>query len=162
MFCLPIPTLKCILYICEGFIYFQNQSVYFAADWSWECINSSQTHECRNWDRGHAIPFPGIHKLDFWYSVRTHKLWHFWKKRRSISKLMNILWKRKFHSKIFRYSYYRHWKIISWPASLNLGESLCCDWDRCNQSLEVYHANHTLRKSEVHYFLYNPQGLEVT
>jgi hypothetical protein len=32
-----------------------------------------------------------------------------------------------------------------------LGESLCCDWDRCNQSLEVYHANHTLRKAEVHY-----------
>jgi hypothetical protein len=34
-----------------------------------------------------------------------------------------------------------------------LGESLCCDWDRCNQSLEIYHANHTLRKAEVHYKL---------
>ncbi len=25
--------------------------------------------ECMNWDWGYAIPFSGIHKLDFWYSV---------------------------------------------------------------------------------------------
>ncbi len=29
----------------------------------------SQTQECRNWDRGGAIPFPRIHKLNFRYSV---------------------------------------------------------------------------------------------
>ncbi len=58
-------------YICERFIYFQDWFVYFAAakyvDRSWEYINRSQTHECRNRDRGRLIPFLGIHKLDFWY-----------------------------------------------------------------------------------------------
>ncbi len=38
-------------------------------DRSWEYINCSQTHECRNWDWSRAIPFLGIHKLDFQYSV---------------------------------------------------------------------------------------------
>jgi hypothetical protein len=37
-FCLPVPTL--ILYICERFLYFQDQSAYFAAgkyvDRSWD------------------------------------------------------------------------------------------------------------------------------
>jgi hypothetical protein len=37
-------------HICERFVYFQDQSVYFAAekyvDWSWDYINGSQTHEC--------------------------------------------------------------------------------------------------------------------
>ena len=33
-------------------------------DRSWEYINRSQTHECGNWDRGHAIPFLRIHKWD--------------------------------------------------------------------------------------------------
>jgi hypothetical protein len=53
MFCLPIPI---VIYtgICERFIYFQDRSVYFAAakyvDRSWEYINRSQTHECRDWD----------------------------------------------------------------------------------------------------------------
>jgi hypothetical protein len=35
---------------------------------SWEYINRSQKHECRNWERGRAVEFLGIHKLD-WYSV---------------------------------------------------------------------------------------------
>ncbi len=34
-------------------------------DRSWEYINHSQIHECRNWDLGRAIPFLGIHKWDF-------------------------------------------------------------------------------------------------
>ncbi len=59
--------------ICERFIYFQGRSVYFAAtkyvDWSWEYINRSQTHECRVWYWGWTIPFLGIHKLYFRYSV---------------------------------------------------------------------------------------------
>ncbi len=31
----------------------------------WEHINRSQTHECGNWDWGHAIPIKGINKWDF-------------------------------------------------------------------------------------------------
>jgi hypothetical protein len=34
-------------------------------DRSWEYINRSQTHECRNWGWGHTIPRKGIHKWDF-------------------------------------------------------------------------------------------------
>jgi hypothetical protein len=34
-------------------------------DRSWEHINHSQTHECGNWDWGHASPRKGIHKWDF-------------------------------------------------------------------------------------------------
>jgi len=30
----------------------------------------SQTHDCRNWERGRAVSFLGIHKSDFRYSVR--------------------------------------------------------------------------------------------
>ncbi len=59
------------LCICERFIYSQDQSVYFAAtkqvDWSWEYINCSQIHECRNWERGHAVSFLEKHKSDFRY-----------------------------------------------------------------------------------------------
>ncbi len=32
---------------------------------SWEYINRSYTHECRNWDWGRAIPFLGINKSKF-------------------------------------------------------------------------------------------------
>ncbi len=56
MFCLPVTT-------------FQDRSAYSAAwkyvDRSWEYITCSQTHECGNWDWGHAIPRKGIHKWDF-------------------------------------------------------------------------------------------------
>ncbi len=41
------------LYNCERFIYFQDQSFYFASCHmyrSWEYINRSQTPGCRNWD----------------------------------------------------------------------------------------------------------------
>jgi hypothetical protein len=34
-------------------------------------LDRSQTHECGNWDSGHAIPFLGIHKSKFLCSV-TH------------------------------------------------------------------------------------------
>jgi hypothetical protein len=47
--------------LCEGFIYSQDQSAYFAAvkqvDRSWEYINRSQIHECRNWERGSVVLF---------------------------------------------------------------------------------------------------------
>ena len=44
---------------------------------SWEYINRSQTHECGNWDRGHAIPYLGTHKWDFRCSVLTRcGFWH--------------------------------------------------------------------------------------
>ncbi len=71
MFCLPFLH----SFICERFIFFQDRSVYFAAakyvDRSWEYINCSQTHECRNWDWGCPISLPGIHKLYYRYSVCT-------------------------------------------------------------------------------------------
>jgi hypothetical protein len=62
----------------ERFIYSQDRSVhiqYFGfpaaeyADQSWEYINRSQTHECRNWDCGHAIPFLGIFVSNFRYCI---------------------------------------------------------------------------------------------
>jgi hypothetical protein len=62
-------------YICERFIYFQDQSACSAAgkcvDRSWEYINRSQAHECGNWDWGRAIPRKGIHKWDFPCSVAS-------------------------------------------------------------------------------------------
>jgi hypothetical protein len=32
---------------------------------SWESLNRSQIHECRNWERGREVLFLGIHKSDF-------------------------------------------------------------------------------------------------
>ncbi len=66
MLCLPIPT---IIYLWEIYIFPGSVCLFFAAakyvERSWEYINRSQTHECRNWEWGRTIPFPGIHKLDF-------------------------------------------------------------------------------------------------
>ncbi len=39
------------------------------ADRSWEYINCSQIHECRNWEWGRAVSFLAVHKSDFLYSV---------------------------------------------------------------------------------------------
>jgi hypothetical protein len=65
------PNSYCKFYV--WFIYFQDRSAYFAAakyvEQSWEYTNHSQTHKCRNCDWGRAIPFLGIHKLDFRYSA---------------------------------------------------------------------------------------------
>ncbi len=59
--------------VCERFIYSHDRSAYSAAgkyvDRSWVYINRSQTHECRNWVWGRAIPRKGIHKWDFRCSV---------------------------------------------------------------------------------------------
>ncbi len=65
MFCLPFPH-TCI---CERYIYSKDRSTYFVADRSWENINRSEIHECRNWERGCSVSFLGIHKSDFRYSV---------------------------------------------------------------------------------------------
>ncbi len=35
-------------------------------DRSWEYINRSQKHKCKNWERGRAVSFLGIHKSNFW------------------------------------------------------------------------------------------------
>jgi hypothetical protein len=55
--------------VCERFIYSQDLSAYSVAgkyvDQSWKYIIRSQTHECGNWDWGHAIPFLERHKWDF-------------------------------------------------------------------------------------------------
>jgi hypothetical protein len=64
MFCLPIPTL---IYLWEIGCLFCCSEMY--VDRSWEYINRSRTHECRNWDWGLAIPLLGTHKLNFRYSV---------------------------------------------------------------------------------------------
>jgi hypothetical protein len=39
------------------------------ADRSWEYINRTHKHECRNWDLGRAVPFLGIHVSNFRYSI---------------------------------------------------------------------------------------------
>jgi hypothetical protein len=39
------------------------------ADQSWEYINGSKIHECRNWEQGHTFLFLGILNLGFRYSV---------------------------------------------------------------------------------------------
>ncbi len=57
--------------VCERLIYSHDRSAYSDAgkyvNRSWEYINRSQTHECGNWDRGHAIPFLGIFVSNFRY-----------------------------------------------------------------------------------------------
>ncbi len=73
LFCLPVPTVHS--YICERFTHFEDRSVYYDAvesvDRSWEYINCPQAHECRIWDWNRAIPFLGMQKLVFWYSVKV-------------------------------------------------------------------------------------------
>ncbi len=54
--------------ICEQFIYSHDRSTYFDAE-SWEYINCSQIHECRNWEWGLAVSFHGIFVSNFRYSV---------------------------------------------------------------------------------------------
>jgi hypothetical protein len=61
-------------YIFPGSVHIFSCSRIGTEDRSWEHTNCSQTHECRNWDWGHAIPFLGIHKWDFlttWMSFYT-------------------------------------------------------------------------------------------
>jgi hypothetical protein len=72
MFRLPVPTL---INLWEIYMYISKDwSAYSAAGkyvgQSWEYINSSQTHECGNWDWGRAIPRKGIHKWDFLWRGR--------------------------------------------------------------------------------------------
>ncbi len=74
----PIST-----FICLWAIYLFRRSICLFCwrkyvDRSWEYLNSSQTHECRNWDWGRAISTKGlgIHKRDFrctvpWQSYNT-------------------------------------------------------------------------------------------
>ncbi len=76
--------------ISEWFIYSQDRSAYFVgakwADRSWEYINHSQEHECRNWERCWVVSFLGIHKSDFRYSVSRNAIWFAagrWEERRS-------------------------------------------------------------------------------
>ncbi len=49
--------------VCERFIFSQDRSTYFLQQNRQivrkNTINCSQTHECGNWDCGHAIPFLG-------------------------------------------------------------------------------------------------------
>ncbi len=68
--------------VCERFIYSHDRSAYSAAgkyvDRSWVYINRSQTHECRNWVWGRAIPRKGINKWDFRCSVYAERFSHLW------------------------------------------------------------------------------------
>jgi hypothetical protein len=54
--CLWSPSV--CLFCCRNYVYP-----------TWGYINSSQAHECGNWDWGCAIPRKGIHKWDFPCSV---------------------------------------------------------------------------------------------
>ncbi len=44
------------------------------ANWFWEYMNRSQTHEFGNWDWGRAIPSLGVHKWDSRCSVYIHAI----------------------------------------------------------------------------------------
>jgi hypothetical protein len=61
--------------VCERFLYSQDRSAYSNAgkyvERSWKYINLSQTHECGNWDLGHAIPFLGVNKWHCGCSVHV-------------------------------------------------------------------------------------------
>ena len=61
MFCLPISTFMYLwaIYIFPGSV----------CQFAWDNINRSQIHECRYRERGCAVSFLGIHKLDFRYSA---------------------------------------------------------------------------------------------
>jgi hypothetical protein len=74
------PKQNYIVYIVSGlYIPRIGLHAYFAAakeaDRSWEYINRSQIHECRNWEPGWAVSFLGIHISDFLYSVLNHSLY---------------------------------------------------------------------------------------
>ncbi len=64
--------------ICEEFIYSHDCSTFFCciafADRSWEHMNRSKIHECRNWERGHVVSFLGIFVSNFRCSVKVYKL----------------------------------------------------------------------------------------
>jgi hypothetical protein len=45
-------------------------------DQSWEYINRSQIHECRNWERGRVVSFLGIFVSNFRYSVCAVRICH--------------------------------------------------------------------------------------
>jgi hypothetical protein len=67
--------------VCDRFICSQDRSTYFLLQnrqITCENINRSQTHECGNWDCGHAIPFLGIFiskNFRYWFfAVCTYHL----------------------------------------------------------------------------------------
>ncbi len=81
------------------------------ADRSWEYINRSQTHECRDWDWGHAIPFLGILKWDFRCSAPPSSLfsksslpWLFSVHAASVILITDNQW--KFSVKILKFKTY--------------------------------------------------------
>ncbi len=68
MFYLPISSFMYLwaIYICSGLVCLfcgrrKGRPIPY--------INRSQTHECRNWERGRTVSFLGIHKLDYPYSA---------------------------------------------------------------------------------------------
>jgi hypothetical protein len=81
-------------WVCEQFIYSHHRSAYSAAgkyvDRSWEYINSSQTHECGNWDWGRAIPRKGIHEWDFCCIALIH-WWNYWSSVPAPKKFYNLV-----------------------------------------------------------------------
>ena len=71
MFRLRVPTLIYLweIYRFSGSVCLFCRRDILYVDLPWEYINCSQTHECGNWDWGHAIPRKGIHNRDFPCSV---------------------------------------------------------------------------------------------
>ncbi len=72
MFCLPIS--KLCTYLWAIYIFPGSVSLFCCSQISRQIlgictVNSSQIHECRNWEWGHAVSFLGIHQSDFRYSA---------------------------------------------------------------------------------------------
>jgi hypothetical protein len=61
-FCIPIPVSDLYIPTIRPPMF-----LYWFADRSWEFINRSQIHGCRNWGRGRAVSFLGIFVSNFRY-----------------------------------------------------------------------------------------------
>jgi hypothetical protein len=49
-----------IMYLWAIYIFPRSVHLFCYIAFAWEYINRSQIHECRNWERGHAVLFLGI------------------------------------------------------------------------------------------------------
>jgi hypothetical protein len=129
MFCLPIPTL---IYLWEIYMFPGSVCLFAAAkyvDRSWE--HRSQTHDCRNWDWGRAIPFRGMHKFDFRSSEEfgpNHSIRRQQKKGGPLSILYSSTVYR-LNSKIissegFQNATYNYAANLQWPLTLDRNVSV--------------------------------------
>ena len=111
-----VPISK--IHVSASDVYSQDRSTYFLqqniqADQSWEYINRSLTHECGNWDCGHAIPFLRIFVSNFRYWFFAMCSVH-----HSSEKMRNSVSFRKFSCPILQFSKFVLSTIVKCVESL--------------------------------------------